>query len=76
MSETHTLEVFLAVDVDGDWRAAADEAEAITLYGEEVGSLPIRVVKINVTLTLPEIAEASVTVPDEAGRTVTAEVAS
>lgn len=73
---TKTLEVFLAVDPDGDWRAGDDAANAVDTYNEAYAAAHLRVVKLNVTLTLPEPTEVDVTVPDEAGQTVTAEVAS
>lgn len=72
---TKTLEVFLAVDTDGDWQSGTDQDDAVSNYANAIGSLVTRVVKINVTLTLPEVQEASATVPDEASQTVAAEVA-
>ena len=72
---TKTLEVFLAVDDDGDWYAGTDANEAVDRYNEAFGAKHLRVVKLNVTLTLPEPTEVDVTIPDEAGKAVTAEVA-
>jgi len=69
---TKTLEVFLAVDADGDWYAGGEAETAVDNYNDNYSSQILRVVKINVTLTLPEVQEASVTIPDDAGQTVEA----
>jgi hypothetical protein len=72
---TKTLELWIAVDSDGDYAFAPEEDSAVNAYQEEVGGLVcLRTVKVNVTLTLPVPIEVNVTVPDEAGQTVTAEV--
>lgn len=72
MAEPITVEVWIAMDSDGDWEVSKDDSEdAVTYYAENIGgSLPLRVVKLNVTMRPPEITEASVTVSDEAGQTV------
>jgi hypothetical protein len=73
MTELKTAELFIAMDSDGDWSSGSDENEAVDNYNTNIGgNLALRVVKITVTMRPPEITEASVTVPNEAGQQVAA----
>jgi hypothetical protein len=75
MTEPKTIEVWIAIDGDGDYEVGCDDDDAVDRYNDNIGGTrSMRLVKLNVTMRPPEVTEASVTVPDEAGQTV--EVAS
>jgi hypothetical protein len=67
--EKHLVEVFIAMNEDGDWIVVADESEALTKLAEEVGGYQARVVKVAVKMAPPVMTEAEIEVPDEAGET-------
>lgn len=68
-TEMKTAEVFIAMNEDGDYVVVADESDALTKLGEDVGGYQGRVVKITVKMMPPKLTEAEVTVPDDAGST-------
>lgn len=71
-----TIDVFIAMDSDGDYRTGVDMDEAIQDYVDNIGgNLPLRVVKLNVTMAKPDVTEVDVKVPDAAGEVVKAEAA-
>ena len=74
-----TVEIWIAMDSDGDIALSHDDGEtAITNYLDNYStSLPLRVAKLTVHMEPPpeETDAGEVTVPDEAGQTVTAEAA-
>jgi hypothetical protein len=53
------------------WKVGAEAREALV---EDAGGVAIRVVKLSAHLTPPQITEAEVEVPDEAGETQQVEV--
>lgn len=64
-----TVEVWVCVDSDGDYRVSCDEDGAVTAYNEDVGGTGgRRLVKVTVTVPLPTVIELAgeVTV-DESG---------
>ena len=73
MTELVTVDVFVAMDSDGNIQVGTDMDEATERYNDHHGLVsPIRIVKLAVTMRPPEVTEASVTVPDEAGQQVAA----
>jgi hypothetical protein len=70
--EKHEVEVWIAVDADGTYEVAEDQDTVIERFMESVGGV-CRVVKLNVRVAGPVIAEANVTVPDDVGELVEAE---
>jgi hypothetical protein len=60
--------IWLAVNEDGDAAVSMDgPAEARDALVDDYGGAAIRTVKLAVTMTLPEIEDAEVDVPDDAG---------
>jgi hypothetical protein len=75
MTDQIEIEIFVAMNEDGGWVVATDEADAATQLDENEGGCHRRIVMIKVKMTPPQITEASIVVPDEAGNTVDAEAA-
>ena len=75
MTDKHQIEIYIAMNEDGDYMAATDGTAARELLIDDYGGDLIRIAKLNVTMVPPVIAEASVTVPDDAGETVGAKTA-
>jgi hypothetical protein len=69
-----TCEIYLAMNEDGDWIVETDESDALSKLADDVGGYHGRVVKIIVKMSPPVMTEAEVTVPDEAGEIVEAEL--
>ena len=67
--EKTTVEIFIAMNEDGDFVVVKDESEALELLASDCGGYLARVVKITVNMAPPVMAEAKVEVPDEAGET-------
>jgi hypothetical protein len=60
--------IWLAVNEDGDAAVSLENAaEAREALVDEYGGASIRTVELAVTMMLPEIEEAEVDVPDDAG---------
>jgi len=75
MTDTHEIEILLACDEEGNVAvglAEDDFGERIAELGSDHATLAVRVVKLKVKMSAPQITEAEVTVPDEAGETVSA----
>lgn len=70
MSKLIDVELYLAMNEDGDWIVTADETEALSKLGEDCGGYQGRVVKVTVKMRPPVMTEASITVADEAGQSV------
>jgi hypothetical protein len=62
-------EIYLAMNEDGGWIVTNDEGEALSALAENEGGWLARVVKVTVKMAPPVMAEATVDVPDEAGKT-------
>jgi hypothetical protein len=60
-------EIWLAMNEDGDWIVTNCEDEAAERLTEDVGGYHARIVKVVVKMSPPAAAEATVTVPDDAG---------
>lgn len=76
MSETKQVEIelFIAMNEEGDWIVETDESEALSNLAENQGGYHGRVVKLKVKMTPPKCAEIEVAVPEEAGETKELEV--
>ena len=75
MPDTHEIEILLACDEEGNVAvglAEDDFGERIAELASDHDTLAVRVVKLKVKMSAPQITEAEVTVPDEAGETVSA----
>ena len=70
MAKTEYVEVFIAMNGDGDSYIATDEQDAVDGLNSDYGNGLCRVVKIKVRMSAPVVAEANVLVPDEAGEVV------
>lgn len=75
MSLPVTIDLFLAINEDGDWAVTGEESDALSELAAKQGGYYAKVVKISVVMTLPKMTEVAVTVPDEdeGKTTVTAE---
>jgi hypothetical protein len=69
-----SIEVWIAMNEDGDYEVAKDEDDVVDLWNENVGGLSRRLVKLRVTMSAPVVTEADVNVPEEAGQTVNIEI--
>jgi hypothetical protein len=66
--EKSNFNIWFAVNEDGDAAVSMDgAAEAREELVDNYGGSAIRTVKLAVTMTLPEIEDAEVDVPDDAG---------
>lgn len=61
-----TVEIYIAVNEDGDYVANHDEDQAIENFGDEYGG-SFELTKLNITLPLPKhyAREASATLPND-----------
>jgi len=62
-----SIEVWIAMNEDGDYEVAKDEDDVVDLWNENVGGLSRRLVRLRVTMSAPAVTEADVNVPEEAG---------
>lgn len=62
-------EIFIAMNEDGGYVVTTDESEALERLAENEGGYHARVVKLTVKMTAPQMTEAEVEVPNEAGET-------
>jgi hypothetical protein len=70
-----TFDVYLMIDANGDYAVGVDVDQVAELYDETIaGSECRRLIHITVSANPPVIVEANVTVPDEAGETISASV--
>jgi hypothetical protein len=69
-----SIEVWIAMNEDGDYEVAKDEDDVVDLWNENVGGLSRRLVKLKITMSAPVITEADVNVPEEAGHAVNVEI--
>ena len=67
MTKLIDCELWLAMNEDGDWIVTNDEGEALERLAEDAGGYQARVVKVTVKMSPPAMAEATVTIPDDAG---------
>lgn len=73
MAEPVECEIGLAMNESGDWFICkADEEDVAQQLKDNYDSEVVRTVKIKVVMRPPHIPEAIITVPDEAGETITA----
>jgi hypothetical protein len=69
-----SIEVWIAMNEDGDYEVAKDEDDVVDLWNENVGGLSRRLVKLRVTMSAPVVTEADVNVSEEAGQAVNIEI--
>src|ERR1700720_535207 len=69
-----SIEVWIAMNEDGDYEVAKDEDDVVDLWNENVGGLSRRLVRLRVTMSAPAVSEADVNVPEEAGQAVNVEI--
>ena len=66
MAKTKAIEMYTAVDDDGGYGVGIDADDAVKNYGDNVGAISevrgFRIIKIFVTVPLPEIVTLSGTV--------------
>jgi hypothetical protein len=72
--EKTTVEIFIAMNEDGDFVVVKYESEALEQLASDCGH-HARVVKLTVKMSPPQATEATVDVPDEAGETTEIEAA-
>jgi hypothetical protein len=66
MSEKRWIELYVAINEDGDFECAADASDAVTALSENAGGVCLRTIKITLSVTLPAVIELPVIdVPDE-----------
>jgi len=66
-------EVWLAVNEDGAFAVGVDEEEAASNLIDNHGANRVRTVCLTVSMTVPQVTDVAVEVPDEAGTTVSVE---
>ena len=72
--EIKTIEIFVAMNEDGDYETGIDDSDARDRLEENWGGASVRIVKLKVTMSPPQVIEGpTVTVPDDAGKTIEAE---
>lgn len=71
MPDKQTIEIYIAMNEDGGYVAATDESEALEMLE---GGYRARVVKLKVKMAPPEVNEAEIDIPDEAGKTEEVEI--
>jgi hypothetical protein len=71
------IEIYVAMNENGDYEAATESEDATTRLIENAGGDMVRLIKIIVKMDPPVMAEVDVEVPAEAGTTekIEAEVA-
>jgi hypothetical protein len=61
------LEIWIAVDENGDYEVSSTKEDVVTRFGDNVGVGGVLVVyQLTVDVPLPEVREASVTLKDDA----------
>jgi hypothetical protein len=68
-----TCEIFICMNENGEFIVTTDGDEALNELMENFGATISRTVKLTVQMAAPVITEATVTVPDEVGETVSVE---
>jgi hypothetical protein len=71
---TPVIDVWIAMNEDGEYEVAKDEDEVVELWDDNVGGLARRIVRLRVTMSAPAVADVEAYVPDEAGQTASTEV--
>jgi hypothetical protein len=68
----HTVAVFVVMGDEGGYEVGVDQEMALDRYEQQFTGRH-RVVKLNVTMTAPDLIEADVAIPDEIEHAVEAE---
>ena len=56
------VELFIAMNEDGDWVVNSEESEVLTQLGEECGGYQACIIKLTVKMTPPRMSEVDVAV--------------
>ena len=73
MAEPVECEIAIVMDTDGDWIVRKWDDHLMSEFDDEIGGdHPRRVIKITAKMAPPVLQQAIITVPDEAGETITA----
>jgi hypothetical protein len=62
-------EIYLAMNEDGCWEINTDADDAIVALRDNYGGAVVRTIKLTAKVAPPQIEEAELDVPDEAGTT-------
>jgi len=66
MTEKHEVEIWVAVNEDGDAEAASDEDTIIERFDDNLGGQYRRMIKLTLLVTLPKATELpTIDVPDD-----------
>jgi hypothetical protein len=65
------VEIWICMNEEGEYEIGTSSEDAATNLLENHGAFAMRTVCMNVMMAKPELQEIEVTVPDEAGDTVT-----
>jgi hypothetical protein len=77
MSEKTRVQIFIAMNEDGDWAVHTTAHEASELLLNDSGALMIRIAVIDVQMTPPRLnIDGEVDIPNEAGETTKVEASS
>jgi hypothetical protein len=74
MTDKTLVEIYVALNEEGEYAVDTDEEGASTRLMENSGRFRCRIIKINAKIAPPVLIEADVDVPDEAGKTEDIEV--
>lgn len=61
------VELFVAMNEEGDWVVVTEESEALTELGEQQGGYHARVVKVTVKMSPPRMDETTLMIPESSG---------
>lgn len=75
MTDKVACEIYLAMNEDGGWIVTDQEDEALSKLGEDQGGYQARIVRLTVKMAPPVMTEATVDIPDEAGKEIETQVA-
>ena len=67
MTDLHEIELWVAVNEDGDCEADTDEGTAHERLIENYGGYNTRMIKLTLKVPLPKVTEATIEVPEEGG---------
>lgn len=69
MTTKTKCEFYIAINEDGEYSVDVDMDDAATKLVEDAGGNMVRVIKLTAMIAAPQVIEAEVDVPDEAGET-------
>lgn len=69
MTKKIEVELFIAINEDGDWVVNSDESEVLGQLAEDCGGYQAKVVKVKLSIAPPVMEEVQADVPESAGTT-------